>query len=294
MRLLRERINILKSGKIYADLHVHSSASDGLLNPTELVKFSADCGLSVLGITDHDTLGGIAEATQAADKYQVEVIPGIELSCGWEDRDSSIHVLGLFVETSSNYLCELLAAQKEARYHRALKIVELLKKTGIDTQELKEQFENSPEKVLGRPHIARFLLEKGHINSFQEAFDRFLSRGKPAYVPKDVVLPEKGIEAIQKSGGIAILAHPGLIPDWEPVWNRIKDLSWDGLETYYSEHTPSQVKKFEKIVADNSWLSTGGSDYHGDYGKHKNRLGKYGLCSEQYETLLSGLKKGKL
>lgn len=275
-----------KSSNIHADLHVHSSASDGLLAPAQLIDLAAEKGLKVVAITDHDTVAGVAAARLRGQETGVEVVAGIELSCGWEGRDASIHVLGLFVDETAPALTQLLLEQKNFRYLRALKIVDLLEKTGLDVDELRERFAASPDRVLGRPHIARFLQEKGYIKDFQEAFNRYLARGCPAYVPKDHVEPEKGIEAIRNAGGIAIIAHPGLIPDWDDVWQRIENMPWNGIETYYSEHTTSQVRKFAAIVAQRNWASTGGSDYHGDYGKHINRLGGYGLEKPQYEALL--------
>lgn len=281
----RKEYFILTKKAIVADLHVHSTASDGLLEPEELIKRSVELGLKAMALTDHDTVDGLPAAREAATQHGLTLIPGIELSCGWEGRDNSIHVLGLFIREDTPEMLALLAEQKEARYHRALKIVQLLQKSGLEVGELHEQFVNSKDKILGRPHIARFLVEKGYIKDFQEAFERYLTRGKPAYVPKDNVLPEKGIEIIHSSGGIAIIAHPGLIPDWEAVWAIIGDMNWNGIETYYSEHKNSEVEKFRNIVEQKGWLSTGGSDYHGDYGKHRNRLGKYGLSQEEYDEL---------
>jgi predicted metal-dependent phosphoesterase TrpH len=283
-----------KSSSIFADLHVHSSASDGILSPEELVDAAIAKGLKVMAVTDHDTLAGVVPAREYAMNKSLKVVAGIELSCGWEGRDASIHVVGLFVDESASSLVELLEEQKNYRFCRALKIVDLLEKTGLDVSELRQRFETSSDRVLGRPHVARFLMEKGYISEFQQAFDKYLSRGCPAYVPKDHVEPELGIEAIHKAGGIAIIAHPGLIPDWDKVWQRIENMPWDGIETYYSEHTNSQVKKFAEIVSERAWISSGGSDYHGDYGKHVDRLGRYGLEKNQYENLLEWCREHKI
>ncbi len=276
----------MTSKKIVADLHVHSTASDGLLRPSELVQRSQELELSALALTDHDTVDGLAEARLAAKNTGLSLIAGIELSCGWEGRDNSVHVLGLFIRDDAPAMTRLLQEQKEARYHRAIRMVELLRGLGMNVDELHEQFLASRDKVLGRPHIARFLVEKGYVREFQEAFERYLSRGKPAYVPKDHVLPETGIDIIHASGGIAVIAHPGLISDWDEVWKNIGDLAWDGIETFYSEHSNSDVGRFKKIVDARGWISTGGSDYHGDYGKHRNRLGRYGLPYEEYQEML--------
>lgn len=276
-----------KQKNIFADLHTHSTASDGLLTPTQLVESAREKGLSVIAITDHDTVGGLAEARQAAHHSGIRLVPGIELSCGWQGRDTSVHVLGLYIDEKAQALQKLLNQQREQRFHRALKMVDLLAGLGLDVAELKERFENSPEKVLGRPHIARYLQERGYVKDFQGAFEKYLSRGKPAYVPKDHVLPEVGIEVIHAAGGLAVVAHPGLTSDWTDVWSHISGFKWDGIETYYSEHTPSDVKKFAQLASQNDLVSTGGSDYHGEYGKHADRLGNYGLTQELYFDLVS-------
>ncbi len=276
-----------KQKNIFADLHTHSTASDGLLSPSQLVESAVEKGLSVIGITDHDTVTGLAEARQAAERYSIRLVPGIELSCGWKGRDTSVHVLGLYIDESAPALQKLLKEQRDQRFHRALKMVDLLAGLSLDVAELKQSFEQSPEKVLGRPHIARYLQERGYVRDFQGAFERYLSRGKPAYVPKDHVLPEVGIEVIHAAGGIAVVAHPGLTSDWDNVWSHISEFPWDGIETYYSEHTPADVKRFAELANQHNLLSTGGSDYHGEYGKHANRLGNYGLTQELYFELVS-------
>ncbi len=275
-----------KKVTVFADLHTHSTASDGMLTPEQLVEKAAAIGLKVLGITDHDSIAGIDAGRRAAEKHGVRLVPGIELSCGWEGRDSSVHVLGLFVNTEAAELVDLLETQKKSRFARAHKILSLLTQQGFVMDELAASFNNSPEKVLGRPHLARFLVEKGYVKDFQEAFDRFLLRGRPAYVPKEHVEPEKGISVIHAAGGIAVLAHPGLIPDWDRVWEKIQAMPWDGIEAFYSEHTNSDVKRFQAIVDARSWIASGGSDYHGDYGKHVDRLGQAGLSEKQFELML--------
>ncbi len=283
----------MSHSNIYADLHVHSSASDGILSPAELVKNSKDKGLAVIALTDHDTIDGVAEAKAQGRKSGIKVFSGIELSCGWEDREASIHVLGLFIDETSAALISLLDEQKRFRYTRALKIVELLRRAGINAEPLRKKFESTPDRVLGRPHIARYLVEAGYTEDFQQAFEKYVSKGCPAYVAKDHVDPLRGIKAIKAAGGIAVLAHPGLIPDWQPVWEKIRDLPWDGIEVFYSEHNEQQVQKFSALTKANNWAQTGGSDFHGEYGKHCNRLGNFGMKLEQYDTLLRWCKQNR-
>lgn len=276
----------MNKNNIYADLHVHSDASDGLLSPEDLVMSARKSGLRVLAVTDHDTVAGIKPAKVAAADVGIKLVPGIELSCGWKNQDTSVHVVGLFIDENDAELNEILNQQKKNRYARAKKMLDKLEGLGFPMSELRDKFANSPEIVIGRPHVAKFLLDKGHVSDRQAAFTRFLGRGCPAYVSKDHLDPEKAIKIIHDAGGVAVVAHPGLISKWDEIWAIIGDLPWDGLETYYFGHSPSQVKKFEKIVAEKQWLSSGGSDYHGEYGKHINSLGRYGLVEEQFVSLI--------
>ncbi|HEY9071418.1 MAG TPA: PHP domain-containing protein [Candidatus Ozemobacteraceae bacterium] len=273
---------------IYADLHVHSTASDGVFTPSELVRQAGDLGLGALALTDHDTLAGIPEAREAARKTGIELVAGIELSCGWPGQDLSLHVVGLFVDEASGSLTSLLDDQKRHRFHRAMEILERLQGLGIPMNALRERFLASEDRVLGRPHIARYLMEIGAIAEFQEAFERYLKRGRPAYVQKKHVLPEEGIAAIHGAGGLAFIAHPGLLSDWNAVWAKIGELAWDGIEAHYAEHSPEQAGFFLDLARRKGWLLTGGSDYHGEYGKHVSRFGLHGLDQREFATLAAG------
>ncbi len=244
-----------------------------------------------MALTDHDTLKGIPEALATGTSCGLQVIPGIELSCGWADRESSLHLLGLFIDPQAAGLNQLLDAQRRGRKTRALQILDKLEQLGLNIQPLRETFLHEQEQALGRPHIARYLVEIKAIQDFQEGFRRYLGRGCPAYVPKPHVRPEDGIRLIHEAGGIVCIAHPGLIPDWDAVWSRVADLDWDGIEAVYAEHTPSQTAKFSELAQSRHWLITGGSDYHGEAGKHIARLGEHGLTEVQYEQLAAGARR---
>lgn len=284
----------MKKNIVYADLHTHSTASDGTMTPTELIKKAKEIGLAVIGITDHDTISGLEEAYKIGNKENVIVVPGIEISCGWEDRSTSVHVLGLFIDSKCKSLVDMLEEQRVSRFHRAFKILDLLEKEGIDVEELREEFKATPEKVLGRPHIARYLVRKGVVSEMQQAFEKYLLNGRPAYVPKQKVDPEYGIKLIHEAGGLAVLAHPGLISEFDEVWKRLEKLDWDGLEVYYSEHSNSTVKKFQTLADSKNLLATGGSDYHGENGKHVGRLGTAGLSKEQFEKIVEKVAKKEI
>ncbi|RCK81664.1 MAG: PHP domain-containing protein [Candidatus Ozemobacter sibiricus] len=271
--------------RIFADLHVHSTASDGLLSPRELLVRAKEAGLSALGLTDHDTLRGVAEGLAASQELGLPLIPGIELSCGWPDSDVSLHVLGLFVDPTAPALVDLLDRQRRSRHVRALRILDRLEALQIDVAPLRLEFEAQTDRVLGRPHVARFLHAQGHVQEFQEAFTRYLARGKPAYVPKEHVLPIDGVAAIHQAGGVALIAHPGFLPHWKDLWSRVEDLPWDGIEVFYCEHTPQQIDFFTRFARDHGFGCGGGSDYHGEYGKHANRFGLFGVAEEHFRDL---------
>lgn len=269
----------------FADLHTHSSASDGTMTPTQLVEKAENIGLSVVALTDHDTISGIKEAQAAAVGKKVRVIAGTELSCGWEGREKSVHVVGLFISPEKTMLSDILDEQRELRYARALKILDLLRGQGFNMDELETWFRSVPDRVLGRPHLAHYLEDKGYCK-FDEAFKKYLSPGCPAYVAKDYIEFSVAIEAIHKAGGLAVIAHPGLIPDWDNVWERMKDLPWDGIEAYYVEHENRDVRRFLEVSQQYNLVPSGGSDFHGDYGKHLDRLGQGGLNEEQFNDLI--------
>ncbi len=277
----------MKKGPVaFADLHTHSTASDGTSTPAELVEKAEGLGLSVVAITDHDTITGIKEAQEASKGKKIRVIAGTELSCGWPGQEKSVHVLGLFISTEKSKLTEILDEQRKLRYARAYKILSKLKELGFNMSELEDYFDKHPEKVLGRPHIAHFLEEKGYIKVSDEAFKKYLGYGCPAYVPKDYIEYPKAIEAIHDAGGLAVLAHPGLVPNFDAVWETIKDLNWDGMEVFYVEHENRDVRRFFEIATSKRLACTGGSDYHGQHGKHLDRLGQGGLNEEQFNEFI--------
>ena len=279
-----------KRSVAFADLHTHSTASDGTLTPTQLVEKAESIGLSALAITDHDTISGIKEAQKASEGKDIKVIAGTELSCGKPGVEKSVHVLGLFISPEKSKLSDILDEQQHLRYIRAFKILNLLREQGFNMDKLEKEFQNNPTKVIGRPEFAHYLQNNGYISSFDDAFKKYLGCGCPAYVRKDYIDYNVAIDAIHDAGGLAIIAHPGLIPNWSEIWNDIKDLPWDGIEVFYIEHSNSQVERFYEIAKELHIASTGGSDYHGDYGKHRNRLGHGGLTEEQFEEFINFAK----
>jgi len=241
------------------DLHVHSTTSDGVLTPSEVVSAALERGLAVLALTDHDTLGGVAEAQRAAEGTGLEVIPGVEINSEGEWGD--LHFLGYYVDPENPFLGERLEAMREARLERARKMVERLARMGMPLEWERVRALAGGESV-GRPHVARALLEAGYVASIQEAFDRYIGSGGPAYVPRLRLTPAQVIEAVHRAGGVAVLAHPAhsgatdLIP-------RFVALGLQGLEVYYPHHSPQEVRALESLCGRYGLLATGGSDFHG-------------------------------
>jgi len=273
---------------MYADLHIHTTASDGMSTPAEVVAAAKAKGLSAIAITDHDSTDGIAEAIDEGIKHQIEVIPGIELSTLSGDRE--IHILGYYPDWKSSLLQEKLAFFIEARQNRAVKMLEKLDKLGIvvSVQRVEEIAESS---FIGRPHIARALLENGYINEISEAFtEKYIGRGGRAYVERFKLNPAEGIDMLLKTGAIPVLAHPGNLSQGPPMLEQeIGSLVVSGLrgiEVYYSRHTAEQKSYYNRIVRTFDLLVTGGSDCHG-YKNSANSLGTVRLPYKYVEALKS-------
>lgn len=252
----------------YIDLHVHSNFSDGTQSPSELVFRASDLGLAAIALTDHDTLAGIPEALSAAESLESEdritVIPGVEISAGYQERD--IHILGLFIDHKNAALTEGLAASVLGRDRRNEQMAENLRKAGIPiTLEALRKLE--PETIITRAHFAHFLTENGYTRNNQEAFDRYLGSDTPYYVEREYMPPETAIRLIHEAGGLAVLAHPLLykysLENTELLISRMKDLGLDGLEVLYSANTGFDEGYLRRFANRYDLLMTGGSDYHG-------------------------------
>jgi len=240
------------------DLHIHSTASDGLLTPSEVVRVALDRGLTTIALADHDTLGGVPEALAAASGTRLEVIPGVEINSegSWGD----LHFLGYGVDPDHPFLKQRLEAMREARLGRARQMVERLGELGLhlDWQEVEAL---AGGESVGRPHVARALYNRGYVGSIQEAFDRYIANDGPAYVPRLRLTPAEVLEAIRRAGGVAVLAHPAhsgathMIPELVP-------LGLQGLEVYYPHHSPRQVQMLRAMCRRYGLLATGGSDFH--------------------------------
>jgi predicted metal-dependent phosphoesterase TrpH len=246
------------------DLHLHTTHSDGSFTPTEVIDFAQKAGVTALAITDHDITTGILEATVAGGKHGIDVIPGIEISSIL--GDSELHILGYFLDYRDTRLNERLARLRESRHRRNPKIIERLQAAGIEIT-YEEVRSLAGTDSVGRPHIARVLMDKGVVASAKEAFDLWLADGRPAYVPRELPTPSEAMQWIREAKGLPVLAHPTWVKTTEgtltDLVRRLKTDGLDGIEVHYSTHTPRQTREYLALAKQLDLLVTGGSDFHG-------------------------------
>ena len=253
-----------------ADLHIHSTFSDGTELPEELVRQAKNAGLKTISITDHDMVDGIPSALNEAKIVGLELIPGIEFTT--EASLSEIHILGYFIDIKHPELVEALNKIQEGRKNRIYKIVNKLKEIKLDI-EAEDVFEIAGNKSPGRPHVARALIKKGIVSNFKEAFARFLDNRGPAYVPHFKLVPAEAVRLIVRIGGIAVFAHPAVSNCDELIPALITE-GLKGIEAFYGGHRPEQTQHYMKVAEKYNLFMTGGSDYHG---KDAGREIKFGL-----------------
>ncbi|MCL2140813.1 MAG: PHP domain-containing protein [Dehalococcoidia bacterium] len=243
------------------DLHVHTNASDGKHSPSRLVELAAQRGLSILAITDHDTVDGSIQALEAVRNYpNLKVIPGVEISS--HAPGCEVHILGYFIDVAAPEFIRQMSLLRGSRIERACAMVEKLNDLGfaITMQRVREI---AGTGSIGRPHIAQALVEKGYVNSFQEVFERYLGQGGLAYVERSKLSPEEAVTLILKSGGLPVLAHPTTISDAEQMIVRLVDCGLVGLECHYKDYNAIQRKEMLALARRYNLIATGGSDYHG-------------------------------
>lgn len=248
----------------FIDLHVHTTASDGAFTPPQVVKLAQTLGLAAIAITDHDTVAGNAEAYAEGLRDDVEVVPGVEISCDF--TPTNVHMVGLFIDPTAPALAEALADVREHRQRRNPKILARLAELGMPIA-LEEVAARARGETIGRPHIAEVMVAKGYVADTAEAFDRFLANGKAAYVARRRIAAEEGIQLIHAAGGLAFIAHPGLLAlpprVLEGMIFKLARAGLDGLEVYYTDHLPTDTAFMRRIAEEFDLLQTGGSDFHG-------------------------------
>jgi predicted metal-dependent phosphoesterase TrpH len=251
------------------ELHAHTTCSDGLLTPSGLIEHALARGLRACAVTDHDTVRGHREAQERGAELGIEVIPGIEATC--EHRGDEVHILGLFVESGSKALAETFARLRARRIARMHEMIALLRREGValDAAEIMKQ----EGAAFGRPHLARALVAAGKVGSIDEAFQRYLAEGRPAYVPKANLRAEDGIAAIRAARGVAVLAHPGRYKR-EPDLDLLLREGLQGLEVFYPSHSEEDTARYAREAQRLGLIASGGADYHGDPGRRPDLGGQ--------------------
>jgi 3',5'-nucleoside bisphosphate phosphatase len=259
----------------FVDLHTHSTASDGACPPREVMRLADQARLAAVALTDHDTTAGLSEARQAAAQYPgLTLVPGIEISAKFPT--GTLHILGLGIDPESATLAEALRRLQAARAERNPKIFakladlsvrvtmeEVLRQTGEDPAQA-----GASERIVGRLHIAQAMIAKGHVRSTQEAFDKYLATGRPAYVDKERLTPRQSIDAIRGAGGLAVLAHPVQLRyqnrlQLETIVRDLIGAGLGGIEAYHSDHSDAQVRLYLELACRFNLAISGGSDFHG-------------------------------
>ena len=254
------------------DLHVHSTFSDGSETTEKLVKLAAEAKLAAFALTDHDTTDGYKSLYEAASKHnvgipkedQLEVLPGVEISAAYKNKD--IHILGLLVDPNDSEFNALLKAAEKERISRNIKMIENLKSAGIPIS-YEEIVASAPDSIITRAHFGKYLVEKGIVNDYPSAFEKYLGDNTPYYVARKFTSPKDAIEGIIKAGGVPVLAHPIIyrlpIPELESLVDTLITYGLRGIETLYSSHSKQDENYVRGLAKRKRLVITGGSDFHG-------------------------------
>ena len=256
------------------DLHIHSTASDGRHSPREIVRKAAGLGLEVIALADHDSVDGIAPALEEARKLnRLQFIPAVEVST--DVPSGEVHILGYFIDYTSEELAAALERFRYSREGRAQGMVAKLAELGVHISWERVR-EIAGDGAIGRPHIAQAMLEKGHIGSIKEAFDKYIARDGPAYVERDKMTPEEAVRLILRNRGLPVMAHPSTAPEPEAMIVELKAAGMVGIEAYYNNYMNEEIGNLIALAKDHGLIITGGSDYHG--------------LDESNETLMGGVE----
>ena len=267
------------------DLHIHTTASDGRFSPTEIVHKAAEQGLVLIAIADHDTVDGIAPALNAAKAFLgLKVIPAVEVST--DIPHGEVHILGYFIDYTDHNLLITLERMRNSRRERARRMVTKLGDLGVHISWERVQ-EIAGSGSVGRPHIAQAMLEKDYIDTFNEAFNKYISRDGPAYVEREKMTPQEAVELILQTKGLPVLAHPFTIPDPESMIIELKASGLIGIEAYYNGFTIDEVNKLVGLADKYNLIVSGGSDYHGLNDDTETTIGGVDVPVESAEHLIA-------
>ena len=265
---------------MFADLHLHTNFSDGTYTPEELVAQAARNKLAAIALTDHDTVEGCERAAMACKAVEIEFIPGAELTA--EQNDNEIHILGYFLDTQNKKLLEEIAKFQTVRQQRIHEMVARLNALKVPLR-VEDVIKLANCRSPGRPHVARALVKAGFCTSLDEAFERFLKKNRPAFVPKAKISSQVAIELIHQANGLAVMAHPGLNRTDEVIPDLV-DAGLDGIECFHTKHSTSVSEHYLEIADKYDLLVTGGSDCHG-MSKGKPLIGTVKLPYQHIEKL---------
>jgi len=270
------------------DLHLHTYYSDGFFSPFEIVKKIQKTGTKIISITDHDNIGGLKEAIRTGLKEDIEVIPGVEISGEYMNRE--MHILGYFIDPNAPALKELLTEIQEERILRIKKIIAKLNELGspITYDDAKEDLKTTVS--IGRPHIANALVKQGFVKSFFDAFSKYIGDDKVADVKKVRPNYDRVFRVIKEAGGLSFLAHPAKYFNEEEI-KIFKAAGLDGIEVVHPSHNTNEVKKFKEIAVKHNLLTSGGSDFHGGRKNDAGNMGKYYISEKEIDKMRSMLPK---
>ena len=267
------------------DLHIHSTASDGRLSPADVVRKSAEIGVTTIALADHDSTDGVAPALLAAEAFPwLKVIPCVEIST--DVPSGEVHVLGYFIDYTDHKLQVALERMRNSRQGRAQGMIAKLGKRGIHIKWQRVQ-EIAGSGSIGRPHIAQAMLEKGYIASLKEAFTKYIGRDGTAYVEREKMTPVEAVELILLAKGLPVLAHPFTINDPETMVIELKAVGLVGIEAYYGGYTAEEINSLVSLADRHNLIATGGSDYHGLEASTETMIGGADVPVESAEQLIA-------
>jgi predicted metal-dependent phosphoesterase TrpH len=269
----------------FADLHLHTQFSDGTFTPEELVLRAQNAGLACIALTDHDTVEGCARAAAACADVKMEFISGAELTA--EHEDTEVHILGYFLDTKNPVLLDRIGKFQAVRQNRINEMCAALNRLGIPLK-AESVFALANCKSPGRPHVARALVKEKLIDNLDEAFEKYLKKGRPAWVPKTKMSALEGVELIHQAGGLAVMAHPGLNRTDDIIPGLVK-AGLDGIECFHTKHSTVMAERYLEIAEKYDLLVTGGSDCHG-FSKKAPLIGTVKLPYEHIEKLFAAKK----
>ncbi len=271
-----------------ADLHMHTNRSDGHYSVEELIKLAKSAGLDIISITDHDTISAVQEAMEIGKAFGIEVIPGLEISSDFLDYE--VHILAYFFDINSKELEEYLNFFRAERYRRAIRIINKLNLLGLSIT-IDDVLEIAGNSSIGRPHIAKAMVERNIVSNFYEAFNKYIGNGCIAYERKVHLIPQSACKIISDAGGLSFIAHPNNMH--EDIIKLLIESGIDGIEVVHPAHINHQTEYFRRIANEYFLLESGGSDFHGGDRNDSSNLGKYYISGAKVDAMRNFLMRNR-